>query len=95
MPDRFRHPSRPDIESADQKRGIGHCKVPGGHYDQHTDSIHHGIKDACIMDDQDLELDFEDLGGDPELDADAEVFYWALKAALERTQIEPPPAPLQ
>ncbi|NBC23618.1 MAG: hypothetical protein GVY21_09105 [Gammaproteobacteria bacterium] len=46
------------------------------------------------MDDQDLDLNFEDLGGDPELEADTEVFYWALKNALERTQIEPPPAAL-
>ncbi len=45
------------------------------------------------MDDRDLdlELDFEDLGGDPDQEADTEVFYWALKRALERTQIEPPP----
>lgn len=46
------------------------------------------------MDDQDLELDFEDLDGEPELEADTEVFYWALKNALERTQMEPPPAAL-
>jgi len=44
------------------------------------------------MDDQDLDLDFEDLGGDPELEPDTEVFYWALKNALERTPIEPPPS---
>lgn len=46
------------------------------------------------MDDQDLDLDFEDLGGEPELEADTETFYWALKNALERTRIEPPASPL-
>ena len=47
------------------------------------------------MDDKDLdlELDFEDLEGDPEPEADTEVFYWALKRALERTPIEPQPGP--
>jgi hypothetical protein len=44
------------------------------------------------MDEQDLELDFEDLGGDPEAEADPGIFYWALKAALERTPVEQPPA---
>jgi hypothetical protein len=46
------------------------------------------------MDEKDLELDFEDLGGDPDMDVDVntEIFYWALKGALERTQLEPPPA---
>lgn len=43
------------------------------------------------MDEQDLDLDFEDLGGDPAADADIEIFYWALKSALERTPTEPPP----
>jgi hypothetical protein len=42
------------------------------------------------MDDQ--ALDFEDPWGDETRDADTEVFYWALKAALERTPLEPPPA---
>lgn len=42
------------------------------------------------MDEQDLELDFEDLGGDPEAEADTEVFYWALKTALERKPAEAP-----
>jgi hypothetical protein len=44
------------------------------------------------MDDQDLELDFEDLGGDTDMPVDIETFYWALKNALERTQIDLPPA---
>lgn len=45
------------------------------------------------MDEQNL--DFDDLDGDPEdniEDADTEIFYWALKGALERTPLEPPPA---
>lgn len=45
------------------------------------------------MDEQDLELDFDDLGGEPDAaDADTEIFYWALKGALERTPVEQPPA---
>lgn len=44
------------------------------------------------MDDQNLDLDFEDLGGEAaDLEADTEVFYWALKGALERTQLDLPP----
>lgn len=47
------------------------------------------------MEEQDMELDFEDLGGDPQAEADVEIFYWALKNALDRTPIEPTPIPLQ
>jgi hypothetical protein len=48
------------------------------------------------MDEQDLNLDFEDmdfedLGGDPEAEADTEIFYSALKVALEWVPVEPPP----
>lgn len=43
------------------------------------------------MDEQDLDLDFEDLGGDPAAPADTGVFYWALKRALERTPVEVTP----
>lgn len=43
------------------------------------------------MDDQDLDLDFEDLGGDPASEADIEIFYWALKRALEHTPTDAPP----
>ncbi len=43
------------------------------------------------MDDQNLDLDFEDLGGETDMEADTEVFYWALKGALERTQLDLPP----
>ena len=45
------------------------------------------------MDEQDLDLDFEDPGGDSAADAEPDVFYWALKTALDRTPTEPPPAP--
>jgi hypothetical protein len=44
------------------------------------------------MDEQDPDLDFEDLGGDTETEADTEIFYWALKIALERKSVEPAPA---
>jgi len=42
------------------------------------------------MDEQDLDLDFEDLDDDAEAEGDPERFYWALKAALVRTPVEPP-----
>jgi hypothetical protein len=45
------------------------------------------------MDEQDLEMDFDDLGADPQAETDTEIFYWALKAALERTSVETPAVP--
>lgn len=48
------------------------------------------------MDDQNLELDFEDFehfDDDDEVseEPDATTFYWALRGALERTPLDPPP----
>ncbi len=43
------------------------------------------------MDDLDLETEFDDLE-DAQLEANPEAFYFALKAALERTPMEPPAA---
>ncbi len=44
------------------------------------------------MDEQDLDRDLDQAGADDTGDEDTEVFYWALKRALERTPVEPPPA---
>ena len=45
------------------------------------------------MDEQELELDYEDWDDDEQTEANPEAFYWALKAALERPVVEVSPQP--
>lgn len=40
------------------------------------------------MEEQDHDLDFEELGGDRATPAETEIFYRALKTALDRTPTE-------